>query len=103
MPIDYFHIFKKNIEKKLVFSKERVIVFGRVIPRWNYAKIKGNGIMKKLLIVAAAAVVALAFTGCGSLRTPTSGARAKNVYYNTFFGISVESLVYGDGLIVNQK
>ena len=103
MPIDYFHIFKKNIEKKLVFPKERVIVFGRVIPRWNYAKIKENGIMKKLLIVAAAAVVALAFTGCGSLRTPTSGARAKNVYYNTFFGISVESLVYGDGLIVNQK
>lgn len=59
--------------------------------------------MKKLLIVAAAALVALTITGCMSLRTPTSGPRAKNVYYNTFFGISIESAVYGDGLIVNQK
>ena len=59
--------------------------------------------MKKLLIVAAAALVALTITGCLSHRTPTSGPRAKNVYYNTFFGISIESAVYGDGLIVNQK
>ena len=59
--------------------------------------------MKKFLIIAAAACVALVLTGCGSARTPTSGARSKNVYYNTFFGISVESLVYGDGLVVGQK
>ena len=64
---------------------------------------KENGIMKKLLIAAAAALTVVALTGCMSLRTPTSGARAKNVYYNTFFGISLESAVYGDGLIVGQK
>ena len=57
--------------------------------------------MKKMLILALAVVAAVAFTGCGSLRTPTSGKRAKNVYYNTFFGISLESAVYGDGLVVN--
>ena len=59
--------------------------------------------MKKMLIIALAAVAAVAFTGCGSLRTPTSGKRAKNVYYKTFFGLSLESAVYGDGLVVNQK
>ena len=59
--------------------------------------------MKKLLIVAAVAAMALVLTGCGSARTPTSGSRSKNVWYNTFFGISVESLVYGDGLVVGQK
>ena len=59
--------------------------------------------MKKFALILAAAVVAVAFTGCGSLRTPTSGARSKNVWYNTFFGLSIESAVYGDGLIVNQK
>lgn len=59
--------------------------------------------MKKLLILAVAVVAAVAFTGCGSLRTPTTGRRAKNVYYNTFFGLSIESAVYGDGLIVGQK
>ena len=42
--------------------------------------------MKKLFIAAAVAAVALALTGCGSARTPTSGPRSKNVYYNTFFG-----------------
>ena len=56
-----------------------------------------------MLIIALAAVAAVAFTGCGSLRTPTSGKRAKNVYYKTFFGLSLESAVYGDGLVVNQK
>ena len=59
--------------------------------------------MKKFALILAAVVVAVAFTGCGSLRTPTSGARAKNVYYSTFFGVSIESAVYGDGLIVGQK
>ena len=57
--------------------------------------------MKRLAIVALAVVMAAAITGCGSLRTPKSGPRSKNVYYNTFFGISIESAVYGDGLIVN--
>ena len=59
--------------------------------------------MKKLLILAVAAIAAVTFSGCGSARTPIPGPRAKNVYYNTFFGISIESAVYGDGLIVNQK
>jgi uncharacterized protein YceK len=59
--------------------------------------------MKKLFILAIAAVAVASLTGCGSLRTPTRGARANNVYYRTFFGTSLESAVYGDGLIVNQK
>ena len=57
--------------------------------------------MKKLLIIAVAVAAACVFTGCGSLRTPKSGPRSKNVYYNTFFGISLESAVYGDGLVVS--
>ncbi len=57
--------------------------------------------MKKLMLLAAAAVITLAVSGCGSARTPTSGARSKNVYYNTFFGISIESAVYGDGLVIS--
>ena len=59
--------------------------------------------MKKLLVLGLAAMVALVVSGCGSARTPTSGPRNMNVFYNTFFGISIESAVYGDGLIVNQK
>ena len=57
--------------------------------------------MKKLIIAVAVACVALALTGCGSARTPTSGPRSKNVYYNTFFGITIEGAVYGDGLIIS--
>ena len=59
--------------------------------------------MKKLLILAVAALAIGALTGCGSARTPLSGPRSKNTYYNTFFGVSIERAVYGDGLIVNQK
>ena len=59
--------------------------------------------MKKALLLAVAALAAVVVTGCGSARTPISGARANNVFYNTFFGVSLESAVYGDGLIVNQK
>ena len=59
--------------------------------------------MKKFAVILAALLVAVAFTGCGSMRTPDKGARSKNVYYNTFFGITIEGAVYGDGLIVNQK
>ena len=59
--------------------------------------------MKKIAVILAALLVAVAFTGCGSLRTPKSGARSGNVYYNTFFGLSIESAVYGDGIIVGQK
>ena len=56
--------------------------------------------MKKLALLAAAAI-ALTLTSCTSLRTP-KGANNGKIYYNTLFGISIESLVYGDGIIVNQ-
>ena len=56
--------------------------------------------MKKLVLFGIVAALMVLATGCGSFRTPKSGARAKNVYYSTFFGISIEALVYGDGLIV---
>jgi len=55
--------------------------------------------MKKLMLIAAAALV-LSLTGCMSLRTP-AGKRHGEVYYDTFFGISIESAVYGDGLVVH--
>ena len=57
--------------------------------------------MKKLLVLGLAAVVAVVVSGCGSMRTPTSGPRSKNVYYHTFFGLSIESAVYGDGIVVS--
>ena len=55
--------------------------------------------MKKLLMLA---VMTFALTGCNSLRTP-SGKRNGKVYYVTFFGLSLESAVMGDGFIVGQK
>ena len=57
--------------------------------------------MKKAVLLAAVALMLGTLTGCMSARTPTSGPRNKTVWYNTFFGISVESAVYGDGLIVS--
>jgi len=56
--------------------------------------------MKKAFVVLALAVLALGLTSCGSMRTPDGKNNKKNYYY-TFFGISLESAVYGDGLIVN--
>ena len=57
--------------------------------------------MKKLMLAAVAALMVCAITGCGSARTPNTGDRSKYVWYNTFFGISIESAVYGDGLVVS--
>ncbi len=57
--------------------------------------------MKKAIVLAALAIAALALTGCGSMRTP-AGPNNNKVWYNTFFGISIESAVYGDGIIVKQ-
>ena len=57
--------------------------------------------MKKLLIVAAAAIAICGLSGCGSMRTPVKGDRSKVVWYRTFFGLSIESAVYGDGLVVS--
>ena len=59
--------------------------------------------MKKALMFVAVAAIACTIAGCGSLRTPKSGPRSENVWYNTFFGVSIESLAYGDGIIVGQK
>jgi uncharacterized protein YceK len=58
--------------------------------------------MKKLLMLAAVAGITFALTGCGSLRTPV-GERKGKVYYNTFFGLSLDSAVQGDGFVVNIK
>ena len=57
--------------------------------------------MKKIATVLAIVAVSLAMSGCMSLRTPAKGPRAGKVYYNTFMGISIESAVYGDGLVVS--
>ena len=57
--------------------------------------------MKKALALAALALVALVLTGCGSLRTP-AGPNNNKVWYQTFFGVSIESAVNGDGIIVKQ-
>ena len=57
--------------------------------------------MKKAIALAALALVALALTGCGSMRTP-SGPNNNKIWYQTFFGVSIESAVNGDGIIVRQ-
>ena len=56
--------------------------------------------MKKLMLAGIAALMVLAVSGCGSSRTPRTGNNSKWVYYNTFFGMSIESAVYGDGFFV---
>ncbi len=58
--------------------------------------------MKQLLTLIAATILVATLTGCGSLRTPSSGVNANKVYYSTFFGLSIESAVYGDGIIVDK-
>lgn len=58
--------------------------------------------MKQFLTLIAATALVATLTGCGSLRTPSSGPNANKVYYGTFFGISIESAVYGDGVIVDK-
>lgn len=57
--------------------------------------------MKKIIMVAALVAMAMAMTGCCSLRTPGNGKRSGKVYYNTFMGLSIESAIYGDGFIVH--
>ena len=57
--------------------------------------------MKKFFLALAALATLVAVTSCGSLRTPSNSARTNKVWYDTFFGISIESAVYGDGLVVN--
>ncbi|MCQ2402149.1 MAG: hypothetical protein MJ202_00265 [Lentisphaeria bacterium] len=56
--------------------------------------------MKKALLIAAA-VATLALASCTSLRTP-AGKNNGKIWYNTLFGISIESAVYGDGIVVQQ-
>ena len=57
--------------------------------------------MKKMLLLAAVIAVAGLAAGCGSLRTPPEGKNKNVVYYMTFFGLSIESGVYGDGFVIN--
>ncbi len=54
-----------------------------------------KNIMLALAVVAASAIL----TGCGSMRTPKEGPRANQTYYNTFMGVSIESALWGDGII----
>lgn len=68
----------------------------------SYPDILKEITMSKILIAAVAIAIAVVSTGCTSLRTPTKGPNANNVYYNTFMGISIESAVYGDGIIVGK-
>lgn len=56
--------------------------------------------MKKFFMIAGAVAMLAMMTGCYSMRTPSTGERNNKVWYNTFFGISIESAVYGDGIIV---
>ena len=56
--------------------------------------------MKKMLVLLAAIATIASMTSCTSLRTPTDGPNNKKVWYNTVFGISIESAVYGDGILV---
>lgn len=56
--------------------------------------------MKKFFLALAALATLVAVTSCGSLRTPTNSANTNKIWYNTFFGISLDSAVQGDGLIV---
>ncbi|WP_407440388.1 hypothetical protein, partial [Fibrobacter sp.] len=58
-----------------------------------------NKLMKKIILLIALAAVSLAAAGCTSLRTPSEGSYAGKVFYNTFMGLSLESMVYGDGLV----
>ena len=56
--------------------------------------------MKKFFLGLVALAALVAVTSCGSLRTPSASPRTDKVWYNTFFGISIESLVCGDELLV---
>ncbi|MBQ6470394.1 MAG: hypothetical protein IJJ33_00290 [Victivallales bacterium] len=57
--------------------------------------------MKKLALLATVAAILVSLTGCGSLRTP-AGANNNKIWYQTFFGISIESAVNSDGIYVKQ-
>ncbi len=56
--------------------------------------------MKKFFMIAGTIAMLAVMTGCYSMRTPSDSPRNGKVYYNTFFGVSIESAVYGDGIIV---
>ena len=56
--------------------------------------------MKKFFLTLGAIAMLTMMTGCYSMRTPSSGERSNKVWYNTFFGVSIESAVYGDGILV---
>ncbi|MDR2526280.1 MAG: hypothetical protein LBC92_00190 [Rickettsiales bacterium] len=51
--------------------------------------------MKKVLVCVSLLFV---LSSCGSLRN-----KKGDVYYNTWLGISIESALYGDGIIPGMK
>ncbi len=59
--------------------------------------------MKTIMLVLAIVAGSAIFTGCGSMRTPKEGPRANQTYYNTFFGLSIESALWGDGIIPGSE
>jgi len=59
--------------------------------------------MKKFLMITLLAALACTMSGCCSLRTPMKGKNRNNVYYFSFFGLSLESAVYGDGFVLGSS
>ena len=55
--------------------------------------------MKKFFLAVAAIATLVAVSSCGSIRTPSNSANTDKVWYDTFFGVSIESAVYGDGAL----
>lgn len=56
--------------------------------------------MKKVILTLVVLATMLSLSGCCSFRTPTEGPNSGNVFYSTFFGLSIESAAGGDGLLV---
>ena len=56
--------------------------------------------MKKFFLAVAAIATLVAVSSCGPIRTPSNSANTDKVWYDTFFGVSIESAVYGDGVLV---
>jgi hypothetical protein len=96
------------LEKGLYCVAQYVIIqtrpkfHGEILASVKQTKKERGFIMKKLLVLAALAAVAFVMTGCGSLRTPV-GQNNKKIYYNTFFGLSLDSAVEGDGFKVQVR
>ena len=76
-------------------EKNNVAFIRRILYNAAEHSLKKETIMKKIALLT---LLAIAVTACGSYRTKNNG----KTYYNTFFGISIESAVWGDGLIIGK-